>query len=487
MDSGCTWHMNPNKNLFEKLCDQDGGLVLLGNNKACKIAGVGSVRFKLHDDSIRLLTEVRYVPDLKRNLLSLGEFDKKRNVFQGEKIILRVVKGSKEILRGVKKQGLYTLEAEVVSGSTNVASTKPLSKTEIWHMRLGHVSERGLVELGKQNLLGGDKVKKLQFCELCVLGKSYRVKFNKGKQRTHGSLDYIHVDLWGSARCASHSGARYFLSIVEDYSRKLWILIQKTKDETFENFKSWKTLVENQTGRKVKRLRTDNGLEFCNEAFDNFCAASGIARHRTTAGTPQQNGLAERFNRTILERVICVLTSAGLKKVFWAEAVSTATYLINRCPSTALDMKTLEEVWSGHPPDLDKLRLFGCVAYAHIRQDKVEPRALKCMFMGYPEGVKAYRLWCLEPGHRRCIISRDVVFNETEMAFKKTNDVSRSIETSDEELEQVEIPVEVEHDAELHIPDETDDDYLLSRDRSRRVIKPPQRLGYADLIAYALI
>ena len=150
-------------------------------------------------------------------------------------------------------------------------------------------------------------------------------------------------------------------------------------------------------------MRTDNGLEFCNEAFDNFCAASGIGRHKTTAGTPQQNGLAERFNRTILERVRCMLTSVGLKKVFWAEAVSTTTYLINRCLSTALDRNTPKEVWSGHPSNLDKLRVFGCVAYAHIRQDKVKPRALKCMFMGYPEGVKTYRLWFLESGHKRII------------------------------------------------------------------------------------
>src|SRR3954463_4251018 len=113
------------------------------------------------------------------------------------------------------------------------------------------------------------------------------------------------------------------------------------------------------------------------------------------------------------------------------------------------------------------------------------------MFMGYPEGVKAYRLWCLEPDHMRCITSRDVVFNEAEMAFKKIDDVGRSTETSDEELEQVEIPFEVEHvDDGLHIPDEVEEeaedaeedeeivyDYLLSRDRSRRVIKEPQRLG----------
>ena len=121
--------MNLNKDLLEDLCDQDDGYVLLGNNKTCKIACVGSVRFKLHDESIRLLTKVRYIPDLKRNLISLGEFDKKEYNFQGEKSILKVMKGSKEVLKGMKKQGLYTLKAEVVSDSADVASTKPLSKT----------------------------------------------------------------------------------------------------------------------------------------------------------------------------------------------------------------------------------------------------------------------------------------------------------------------------------------------------------------------
>ena len=130
MDSGCTWHKTPKKDLFEELCDH-GGSVFLGNNKACKIADVRSVRFKLHDESMRLLTEVRYVLDLKRNLISLGEFDKKGYVFQGEKSILKVMKGSKEVLRGVKKQGLYTLEDEVVSGSADVTSIKPVSKTKL--------------------------------------------------------------------------------------------------------------------------------------------------------------------------------------------------------------------------------------------------------------------------------------------------------------------------------------------------------------------
>lgn len=102
-----------------------------------------------------------------------------------------------------------------------------------------------------------------------MFGKSCIVKFNKGKQRTHVFLDYVHANLWGPARNPSHSGIRYFLSIVDDYSRKLCVFIQKTKDGTFENFKSWKTLVENQTRRKLKRLRTNNCLKFCNEAFES--------------------------------------------------------------------------------------------------------------------------------------------------------------------------------------------------------------------------
>ena len=130
-----------------------------------------------------------------------------------------------------------------------------------------------------------------------------------------------------------------------------------------------------------------------------------------------------------------MLVSAGLKKVFWDETIMTAAYLINRCPLKALGTKTHEEVQSKHPPNLDKLRVFRCLTYAHIRQDKVEPRALGCMFLGYPKGVKAYKMWCLKPGHRRCIISRYVVFNEAEMTFKKTNDVVRSTKISREEME----------------------------------------------------
>jgi len=141
--------MTPNKSWFEQFSNQADGLVLLGDNKPCKIEGIGSIRFKFHDGAKRIPIEVRYVPKLKRNLISLGEFDKKGYVFKGEKGILNVVKDSMVVMRGIMENGLYSVDGEVVIGSAATATGRVLSKTELWHMRLGHVSEKRLIELAK--------------------------------------------------------------------------------------------------------------------------------------------------------------------------------------------------------------------------------------------------------------------------------------------------------------------------------------------------
>ncbi|KAL0337465.1 UNVERIFIED_CONTAM: Retrovirus-related Pol polyprotein from transposon TNT 1-94 [Sesamum calycinum] len=143
----------------------------------------------------------------------------------------------------------------------------------------------------------------------------------------------------------------------------------------------WKILVENQTGKKLKVLRTDNGLEFCNQSFSNLCDECGIKRHKTNPYTPQQNGVAERMNRTLLEKVRCMLISSGLPKSFWGEALVTAAYLINRSPSVPLNGKIPESVWTGHAVDISSLRVFGCSAFVHQSVDKLAPRSQKCVFI----------------------------------------------------------------------------------------------------------
>jgi len=164
----------------------------------------------------------------------------------------------------------------------------------------------------------------------------------------------------------------------------------------------------------VKKLRTDNGLEFCSGDFNELCTNHGIARHKTIPRNPQQNGVVERMNMTLLERVRCMLSNVGLwhRRDLWAEAASIACYLVNRSPHSALDFKVPEEIWLGNPVDYSNLNFFGCPAYAHVNNGKLAPRFVECIFLGYASRSKGYRLWCSDPKFQKLILSRDVTFNE---------------------------------------------------------------------------
>ena len=136
----------------------------------------------------------------------------------------------------------------------------------------------------------------------------------------------------------------------------------------------------------------------------------------TAPGNPRQNGLTERMNKTLLESVRCMLFHANLSKAFWGEAVNTTTYVLNRFPSAVIEFKTPYEKWTRHKSSLKHLRVFECIAYAHVKQGKLEPRAQKCIFIGYPAGVKGYKLWSLEPENQRILVTRDVIFDEKSVA-----------------------------------------------------------------------
>ena len=149
-----------------------------------------------------------------------------------------------------------------------------------------------------------------------MFGKQKRVRFTTGTHNTKGILEYVHSDLWGPSRVPSRGGAVYMMTITDDFSRRVWVFFLKQKNDVLPTFKEWKTMIEKQTGKEVKRLRTDNGLEFCSNDFNTLCKAEGIVRHLTVPGTPQQNGVAERMNRTIMEKVRCMLSNAKLPKSF---------------------------------------------------------------------------------------------------------------------------------------------------------------------------
>ncbi|KAG8497270.1 hypothetical protein CXB51_008544 [Gossypium anomalum] len=178
LDSGCTFHMNPNRDWFTTYETVSEGVVLMGNNASCKIAGVGTIKVKMFDGVVRTLSDVRHVPELKRNLISLSTLDSKGYRYTAESGVLKNSKGSLVVMKGQRKIAkLYVLQGSTVTGDAAIASSSLLDDdiTKLWHMRLGHMSENGMTELSKRGLLDGQGICKLNFCEHCVFGKQKRV------------------------------------------------------------------------------------------------------------------------------------------------------------------------------------------------------------------------------------------------------------------------------------------------------------------------
>ena len=249
------------KEWFFNFTELNGGVVYLANNQPCKIAGIDSISLKNHDGSTRVLTDVRYIPKLKKNLLSLGTLESKGFTIILQNGILKVVLGALVVMKGIRRNNLYLYQGSTAVGTTATISEvdKVAEMSRLWHMRLGPAGEKSLQTLAMQGLLKGAKTCKLDFCKQCVLGKQKKVKFGTAIHNNEGILDYIHTHVWGPTKTASLGGKHYFVTFVDDFSRRVWVYTMKSKDEVFETFLVWKKMVENQTGRKIKVLRSDNG------------------------------------------------------------------------------------------------------------------------------------------------------------------------------------------------------------------------------------
>lgn len=236
----------------------------MGNNVITKVTRIGSISIKMANGADRVLTKVRHVPYLKRSLISLGTLEKSGYIFKGENSALKVSKGSMVVMKGGRRGNcLYVLKGETVVNVSSVAEDKEPTKTMLWYQRLGHMNEKGLKELENQNFLGKDNLEDLQFCEHCIFGKQTRVSFKISILKIKIKMDYVHSDLWEPSRNPTHGGNKCFMSFIDDFSRKVWIYLLKSKNEAFKIFVEWRTMVENHCDRKIKTLKNDNGLEFC--------------------------------------------------------------------------------------------------------------------------------------------------------------------------------------------------------------------------------
>ncbi|MCO5588812.1 hypothetical protein L7F22_042772 [Adiantum nelumboides] len=215
-------------------------------------------------------------------------------------------------------------------------------------------------------------------------------------------------------RTPSVGNSLYFVTFIDDFSRFCWVYPLKAKSDVFAIFQHYVSMVENETGCKVQTLRTDRRGEYMSGAFKDFLGKKGIKHQCTMPYTPQQNGVAERKNRSLMEMARCMLKAKSLLHKLWMEAVACAAHVLNKCPTRALKTITPYESWYDRKPSVSYLCVFGCLAYAHIPQQlrgKLDDKAVKCIFVGYSSGSKGYRLY--NPTTNKIFESRDVIFAKT--------------------------------------------------------------------------
>jgi len=255
-------------------------------------------------------------------------------------------------------------------------------------------------------------------CTVCPLAKHTKLPFTHSTHLSKHVCELLHCDLWGPYRVPTHNKKRFFVTIVDDFSRYTWIFLITSKAETVVVLKHFLKNVQNLFSTSVKTLRTDNGGEFFNTAVQSLLSDMGITHQSSCVYTHQQNGIAERKHRTILNMARALRFQASVPLKYWGECVSTAVYILNRLPSKVLAHKTPYEKLYLHPPSLSHLRVFGCLCYAasHTISDKFSSRAVPAVFMGYSSTQKGYILYDIHD--QILFVNRHVVFQEHMFPFR---------------------------------------------------------------------
>ncbi|GJU50602.1 zinc finger, CCHC-type containing protein [Tanacetum coccineum] len=419
LDTGASNHMTGDKEKFRDLNETVQGYVKFGNETKVRIEGKGTIVFQCKNGEHRKLQEVYYIPDLCSNIISLGQLSECGDEIKIKEPFLWVRDKTGRLLMKVQRSPnrLYKIELEEVRSTCLIAQIS--DPTWLWHARLGHLNFGALKTMSDKNMVEG--MPKLyvptQPCEGCLVGKQMRHSFPAHTNyRATKRLELIHGDLCGPISPPTPSGNRYFMLLVDDYSRVMWVYLLKSKDEAFQVFKNFRGLVEVETGEKMKLFRTDRGGEFLSNQFTSYCNETGLERHYTSPYSPQQNGVVERRNRTVVEMVRSNLKTMCMPDVLWGEAVNHAVYVLNRVTSKALKDSTPYEMWTGRKAHLGHLRVFGCVAHMRIVQShlkKLDNRSMKLVHLGIEKGSKAYRL--LDPDTGKLYVSRDVIFEEDQV------------------------------------------------------------------------
>lgn len=426
--------------------------VYIGNRLKAEVVAVGTYRLILETGHQMDLENTFYVPSISRNLVSLSKLDR-----VGYSVLfncgkLNLMFKSKVIGSGNLCDGLYkiTLNPEFAQSLVTLHSNIGLKHgliTErssiLWHRRLGHISRNRIEKLVKNGILENLDFTDFQICVDCIKRKQTK-HTKKGATRSNELLEIIHTDICGPLNIPCLSGEKYFITFIDNFSRYGYVYLIHEKSQAVDILEVYITEVERQLDRKVKIVRSDRGGEYYGKydesgqnpgPFAKFLEKKGICAQYTMPGTPQQNGVAERRNRTLKDMVRSMLSYSIVPISMWGEALKTAMYILNRVPSKAVPT-TPFELWTGRKPSLRHLHIWGYLAEAIIfnpQEKKLDSRTIAGYFIGYPDKSKGYKFYC--PNHSMRIV-------ETGNArFLENGEISGSEKTRVVNFEEIRVDV----------------------------------------------
>ncbi|CAM8942273.1 unnamed protein product [Rhodiola kirilowii] len=419
LDSGATDHITSHMHLLHDV--KTLGIpyeVLMPNGSTATVTHIGSCHINQH----LTIHDVLLVPEFKFNLLSIGKLVTTSQCtaqFIANQCYIQDQATHNVQVIGDLIDGLYQIRC--LPTITSLSTTCSKDNLLLWHYRLGHISIKNLAENFKDHVTSATCNKNTFHCDICPLAKQTRLQFPNSTTHSTHIFELVHGDIWGPFHTPTLSGAKYFLTLVDDFSRTTWTFLLQSKREAADMILQFFRMVYNQFERKIRFFRTDNGAEFFSHTVTQFLAQEGCIHQSSCVYTPQQNGIVERKHRHLLEVARALKFQAVLPDIFWGECVLTATYIINRLPSGLLHGKTPYELLFNKAPTYDHMRIFGCLCYSttvSAGRTKFEPRADACVFLGYPHGQKGYKLFSLK--NHAYLISRDVVFHEDKFPFADT-------------------------------------------------------------------